>query len=458
MCSPQSEPSPSTERGLTALLIVLAAALAAAQQPDAVPPAGGTFDVRHYTVTLDLAVAEGTITGTERIELTVDQPTSALVFDSGALTIDSVRALQVGTASGGTALPFRQAAQRLIVTLPVPARAGDQRRLDIAYHGAPRTGLTLLAKRAQAYTTFSTSQWMPAVNAPEDRATLDLEVSMPAGWRAAGSGREVERRSKGAKAVYRWRQARETASFLFGFVAGNFAEATGRRGNVSLRYLGSPFSSGELHRIFRDTPDMLAFFEERAGLPYPGDSYTQALVATSGGQELAGLSHMSEEYGRSVFDDFSATGLMAHELAHQWWGDLLTNRDWTHFWLNEGFATFMASAYKERARGRDAYLADVAAWRRRVEQLRAAGHDKPLVFPDWNRPTADDRAVVYQKGALALHELRQQLGDAAFWAALRDYTRAHAGQSVTSADLQRAFEASSGRDLRAFFDEWVRPR
>ena len=455
MCSRQSGPSRSTDRvraGGILVLIAGVAALARAQQPPEVPPGGTAFDVGHYAVTLELDVAAGGITGKERVELTVREATASLVFDSGALIVDSVR---VGTASGGTPLSFRQAAQRLIVTLPAPARAGERHALDIAYHGAPRTGLTLLAKSAQAYTTFSTSQWMPTVNAPEDRATLDLEVSMPAGWRAAGSGREVERRSKGAKAVYRWRQARETASFLFGFVAGNFAEATSRRGNVSLRYLGSPFSSGELHRIFRDTPDMLAFFEERAGLPYPGDSYTQALVATSGGQELAGLSHMSEEYGRLVSNDATATSLMAHELAHQWWGDLLTNRDWTHFWLNEGFATFMASAYKERARGRDAYLADVAAWRRRVEQLRAAGHDKPLVFPEWNRPSADDRAVVYQKGALALHELRQQLGDAAFWTALRDYTKAHAGQSVTSADLQRAFETSSGRSLGAFFNAWV---
>jgi aminopeptidase N len=203
---------------------------------------------------------------------------------------------------------------------------------------------------------------------------------------------------------------------------------------------------------------MLAFFEERAGVPYPGDSYTQALVAASGGQELSGLSHMSEAYGRAVLEDATATGLIAHELAHQWWGDLLTNREWTHFWLNEGVATFMASAYKERARGRDAYLADVAAWRRRVEQLRAGGHDRPLVFPDWNRPSADDRAVVYQKGALALHELREQMGDAAFWAAFREYTRSHAGQTVRSADLQRSFEASSGRDLHAFFEEWVNPR
>ena len=93
----------------------------------------------------------------------------------------------------------------------------------------------------------------------------------------------------------------------------------------------------------------------------------------------------------------------------------------------------------------------------RMYEHHAAVEDT-LVFPEWNRPSADDRAVVYQKGALALHELRQQMGDAAFWAALRDYTRTHAGQTVRSADLQRAFEGSSGRDLRAFFDEWVYAR
>ena len=169
-----------------ALLVAVATAFVAAQPP-AVPRAGETFDVRRYLVQLDLNVEAGTITGREQIEAVVQERTAAIVLDSGALTIDSVK-------SGGSAMPFRQAAQRLIVTLPVPARAGDQRRLDIAYHGAPRTGLTLLAKSAQAYTTFSTSQWMPAVNAPEDRATLDLEVSMPAGWRATGSGREVERK------------------------------------------------------------------------------------------------------------------------------------------------------------------------------------------------------------------------------------------------------------------------
>jgi len=450
MYSPPSGPSPSTRSGFI-LFLVAAAAVFVRTQTLVDPPSGESFDASHYAVTLDLDVTDGTITGKERIELTMRAAAAVLVLDIGALAVDSVR-------SGGASTPFQQSARRLIVTLPAPASAGERLRLDVTYHGTPRTGLTLLAGGGQAYTTFSTSQWMPVVDAPADRATLDLEVSMPAGWRAAGSGREVERRTRDGRTTYRWRNERETSSFLYGFVAGAFAEATGRRGNVSLRYLGSPFSADELQRIFRDTPDMLAFFEERAGVPYPADSYSQALVATSGGQELAGLSHMSEAYGRSVLADATATSLIAHELAHQWWGNLLTNHDWTHFWLNEGFATFMAAAYKESARGRHAYLADVEGWRTRVERLRASGTDRPLVFPEWNRPTADDRAVVYQKGALVLHELRALLGDEPFWTAVRAYTREFAGRDVTSPDLQRAFEASSGRDLRAFFDQWVNLR
>ena len=168
---------------------------------------------------------------------------------------------------------------------------------------------------------------------------------------------------------------------LFGFVAGDLTEARDERDGLSLRALGRGFSEAELRTIFSDTAAMAGFFADRAGVPYPGDSYAQALVAVSGGQELAGLSHMSEAYGREVLADATATSLIAHELAHQWWGNLVTCREWTHFWLNEGFATFMAAAYKEQARGREAYLADVARWRRRIEQLRASGTRETAGIP-----------------------------------------------------------------------------
>ena len=115
----------------------------------------------------------------------------------------------------------------------------------------------------------------------------------------------------------------------------------------------------------------------------------------------------------------------------------------------------MAAAYREQRFGRETYLADIASMKARYEQVRARGNDRPLVFPNWDRPTADDRTLVYQKGGYVLHELRELIGDDAFWSGIRRYTVEHFGKSVTSADVRTAMERASGKDLRAFFDRWV---
>jgi aminopeptidase N len=134
---------------------------------------------------------------------------------------------------------------------------------------------------------------------------------------------------------------------------------------------------------------------------------------------------------------------------------MVTCHAWTEFWLNEGFATYMAAAYREERFGRDTYLNEVASMKARYEQVRARGNDRPLVFPNWDRPTADDRTIVYQKGAYALHQLRELLGDTTFWAGIRRYTTEHFGRSVTTQDFRAAMEQASGTDLGAFFDRWV---
>jgi len=133
----------------------------------------------------------------------------------------------------------------------------------------------------------------------------------------------------------------------------------------------------------------------------------------------------------------------------------VTCAGWEHFWLDEGFANFMTAVYLQHAQGEAAYQARVTAWGKRLEMLRAKGSDRPLVYPDWNAPTADDRAVVYQKGAYVLHLLRQEMGEETFWRGIRTYTQAHDGQSVVTADFQRAMERAAGRSLQPFFDAWV---
>jgi len=255
--------------------------------------------------------------------------------------------------------------------------------------------------------------------------------------------------------VRRWQQTEPVSTYLFGFAAGRFTQTDSRRGTTAFFYGAENMSREELNRIFIDTPDMVDFFTEHAAVPLPGGTYTQVLVANTAGQEAAGFSMLSDAYGRAVLNDPTAISLIAHELAHQWRGNLVTCRDWTHFWLNEGFATFMAAAYDERRFGPEAYRRDIERIRDRYDEVRQSGGDRSLVFPDWNRPSASDRTIVYQKGAYVLHMLREQLGDDAFWAGIRRYTVAHAGRSVSNEDFRRSMEEGTGADLGTFFDKWV---
>jgi aminopeptidase N len=425
-----------------AAAIVLTAGSAVAQ------PASRGFDVEHYEAEVRPDLATGSVSGRVAIRVRPlgDRPLRA-VFQRGALTVD-------GVTLGGAALAFDTPGDTLVVALP--ASGGSRQTIEVTYHGTPRHGLTLLPERQQVYTIFSTSQWLVCVDAPDDKATLDLRLELPAGLQVVASGSPVARTSTArGTAVHHWRVDRPQASFTLAFAAGRFTEATASHGATAVRFLGDGFTAPELERAFADTNAMLTFFAERAGVRYPFDAYTQVLVARTVGQEAAGFAMLSEDYGRRLLADPSAVTLSAHELAHQWWGIAVSCAAWTHFWLNEGVATFMAAAFVEQRFGRAAYDRQVESWRATWHRIRAAGGDKPLVFPDWTRPTADDRALVYEKGALLLHRLRERLGEARFWTAIRHYTRTYAGATATTADFVRAMEQSAGEPLDDVFDGWL---
>ncbi len=429
-----------------ACVVALAGLLpAAAAGGPAVPAA-----IVHYDLRLGLDLDAGTIDG--EVEVTArgrGAGSDGVVLDTGDLTVEAVRA-------GSRPLPFTVEARRLEIRLPSTLAADRDERISIVYRGQPRRGLRFVKERQQAYTVFSTSQWMPAIDAPGQKATLRLRLTAPPGLAAVASGEHVgERPAPGGRVEHEWRLETPLSTYLFGFAVGPFRRVAETHRGVRLEYWGAGFTDDELRRAFAETRPMLDFFEERAGVRYPGTVYTQVLAAGRVEQEVGLFTLLGESYGRRVLENPGDLWLMAHELAHQWWAGGVTCADWTDFWLNEGTATFLAAAYRETRQGREAYLREIDEARLAYERVRDRGADKPVVFADWLKPTADDRTLVYSKGAYVLHLLREHLGDSLFWEGLRSYTRKHMGGSVTTADFQEAMEETSRRGLSEFFRRWV---
>lgn len=372
-----------------------------------------------------------------------------MVLDAPGLTIESVRA-------GERTLPFRMDGERLRVTLDSPARRGEVRTLRIRYSGRPEKGLRFGTE--QVLTTFHTSRWMVAKDDPGDKATLDLRLTLPAGLEVVASGRPVAREVlDDGRVRHIWTEDRPVSPFLYGFAAGRFREATVQEGAVELRFVGSGFTPEELRTIFARTGTMLRFFERRAGVPYPGERYTQVLLPDAPAQEMNVLSLMSEAYGRSVLADPREDYLVAHEVAHQWWANLVTCRTWSDFWLHEGLVTYLVAAFKESYWGRDESERELLFARLRYERALAEGKSRPLVTDAWTRAEDMSGPITYSKGALVLHLLRHEIGDRAFWAGLRSFTRSavESGGLADSRDFQRAMEQESGQPLDWFFDQWV---
>ena len=405
---------------------------------------GARADVFHYSVTLEPDIANKSVKGSVLIR--VLSTSTVLEFDCGELTIDSVQ-------NSGKPLKFSVEDHKLQVSL---SEGKGVEEIEIQYHGSPKRGIRFFPDRQQVYTVFSTSQWMVCVDDPADKATLTFQLILPSSLTAVANGQLVSQRElPNNKRTLEWQQRTAIPTYIFGFAVGPFRVVKEKRRNVELQYFATNYTESEVRRIFRDTPDMLNFFEERAGVKYADKTYTQVLAAGGVEQEMSSFTALKESYGKELLDNEQDLWLAAHEFAHQWWGNMVTCRDWNHFWLNEGIATFMAAAYLEHRFGRAVYLREIETYRANYEKVRTAGKDKSLVFPDWRSPTREDRTLVYDKGAYVLHLLREEMGERAIWKGLRFFTRRHFGKSVVTSDFTAAMEEANGKSLKEFFAKWV---
>lgn len=308
--------------------------------------------------------------------------------------------------------------------------------------------------------------WFPCLDYPVDRCTTEIIVAVPQPYIAIANGALVSRREDPAAktTTFHYRQDVPHTFYLVSLIIGEFDEVSEEWRGIPVQYFVPPGRGKDAMRTFGRTPEMMEHFSNLLGVPYPYAKYAQTCVQLFqfGGMENTSATTLVDTCvhdERSSIDDDS-DGLIAHELAHQWFGDLITCRGWQHLWLNEGFATFMDSIWTEYFKGREEYLYEF--WKRYQGVTGADTTDSTdragILFHDYEH--SDDTfghkgSLVYSKGSCVMHMLRHQLGDELFWRSMQKYVQTYQNTQAETDDLRRTFEAVTGRNLEQFFDQWV---
>ncbi|HET9029970.1 MAG TPA: M1 family metallopeptidase, partial [Candidatus Aquilonibacter sp.] len=304
--------------------------------------------------------------------------------------------------------------------------------------------------------------WFPCLDYPHGKQTTSTTVIVPKGTFALANGALVERVDAAETTRFVYRQDVPHPTYLMTLVVGPFAEidqGTAGAKKVPVWYYVLPGREADGERAFGNTPRMIDLFEARLKTPYPFARYSQIAVSDFifGGMENTSATTQTD---RTLHDarahlDFSSDPLVSHELAHQWFGDLLTCRDWSHAWLNEGFATYFECVWREADLGYDEYLYDVFGCVARYLDEDANRYRRPIVCNAFRDPIELFDRHLYEKGGAVLHMMRGELGDARFWRSIARYVANNAGRNVETIDLIRAIEEETGRNMRGFFDQWV---
>lgn len=423
--------------------------------------------VRHIKLEIALDVPNKSVSGVCSTTLIpINDGLTSVEFDAVEMSVESV------TLDGGISLPFELDDNRLQVRLPKPRSAGQPFTLAVRYSATPRRGLYFVGPDAgypdRPVQVWSQGQdedsrhWFPCYyDFPNQKATSEMVVTVPEAFFVLSNGALLETRQDATAKTktYHWRLDVPHSCYLMSLAAGEFSEIRESTEGVPVLYYVQKGREEEARRTLANTPDMVKFFGDKLGVPYPYNQYAQVFVADFifGGMENTTATTLTDTvlHDERAHLDYSADSLVAHELAHQWFGDLITTRDWAHAWLNEGFATYFDALYKEHHQGEDEFH----NWMRGVAQTYfsedPSHYRRPLVSNIYHQPIDLFDRHLYEKGALVLHMIRYLLGDGLFWKSLNHYLNKHRAQNIMSLDFQRAIEEATGRNLEWFFQEWV---
>jgi aminopeptidase N len=409
-----------------------------------------SWSAAHYALDLDYDLAGNRLRAEAVIDAIAEEALSRVVLDLAGLDVTKV------TVDGQSPAKYAARGNRVVLTLRAPITRGASFRVVLKYAGAP----TPLVERHHgdagweelddgvivAGQPHGAPTWFPCNDRPDDKASYSITVTAAADYTVVANGELAEKRRGSSTVTWRYEQVQPMATYLATVQIGRYVLRPYADAPVPMTAAVPADAGPGFEAAFGRQPEMMAAFVEWFG-PYPFASYTA--VVTSDELEIPLESQSLSTFGRNFCrDDWGAIRLVAHELAHQWFGNDVTLARWQDIWLHEGFACYCEWLWSEASGGDSA-----DQWARHYqEKLSALKEDLVLADPG-PELMFDDR--VYKRGALTLHALRLTVGDDAFFALLKDWVAEHGGGSVTTDDF-RAFAAErTGAELGELFDAWL---
>jgi aminopeptidase N len=412
----------------------------------------GGYDAQHYTLDLSADMRSGAISGTVALVARATAELPAFNLDFQGLTVRAV-------AVDGQPAAYRRADHELTIAPAAPLRGGETFTTTVRYDGVPQAVLDQAIPIRLGWTHYDggvyvvsepsgAAAWYPVNDHPRDKATYTFHVTVAKPYVVAANGLLKETLDNGATRTYVWETAHPLASYLVAVNITEFVEETGQGPNgLPIRNFFPPAIAAKARQVFAPTAEMIDYFDDLFG-PFPFEAYGVAVADRNLGYALE--TQTLSLFGRDIAsaDPASVQTIVAHELAHQWFGDSVSLESWQDVWLNEGFASYAEWLWIEHVGGASA----------RDEVIRSAYHDlaanKP---PPPGKPPAHDlfNDGVYRRGGLTLHALRLRVGDDAFFKILWAYADRYRYGNASTANFIAVAEEVSGQALGPLFDSWL---
>lgn len=425
-----------------------------------------SYDVLHYILDIAINSSEQTCAGDVTIRLVpLRTQFDRIQLDAGPMTISNVRI-------GARRVSFTHTGDTLAIETGKPYGLQDTIVLTISYSvKSPEKGMFFISPDSgypyHGYQVWTQGEgeynhyWFPCYDYPNDRATSEMFVTVDHGMTAISNGKliDMKRNSENRTVRYHWREGVPHVSYLISLVVGEYVEVKDSLGILPLPYYVYPGQGENAFRSFGKTGKAIEYFSKMTGCPYPWEKYSQTVISDFmySGQENVSAATLTDNtiHDARAHLDYSSDGLVAHELAHQWFGDYITCNDWSHAWLNEGFASFFENMFVAYDRGHDDAARELANDQNTVVNIDAGDRRRPMVCNRYGNPMELFDSRIYGKGAIVLSMLREYLGEELFWKSIRLYVEKYSNGCVETNDFKRTIEEATGYNLYWFFDQWV---